>query len=103
MQTSYANEKPSRLEYMPLPDGQADVWLRINIREEQDEDGGFVWAAEENYFRTAWTREYIEEHFDELLEYDPTPVPEPSTEELLLEMAADHEMRICLIEMGVTL
>ena len=30
------------------------------------------------------------------------PVHEQSTEELLLEMAADHEYRLCLIELGVT-
>ena len=30
------------------------------------------------------------------------PVQEASTEELLLEMAADHEYRLCLIELGVT-
>ena len=30
------------------------------------------------------------------------PVQEQSTEELLLEMAADHEYRLCLIELGVT-
>lgn len=29
------------------------------------------------------------------------PEPEISTEELTLEMLADHEERICLIEMGV--
>ena len=30
------------------------------------------------------------------------PVKEQDTEELLLEMAADHEYRLCLIELGVT-
>lgn len=29
-------------------------------------------------------------------------VPEESTENLLLEMAADHEYRLCLLELGVT-
>lgn len=33
-------------------------------------------------------------------DYVPT-VPEASTEDLLLEMAADHEYRLCLIELGV--
>lgn len=48
------------------------------------------------------TREYVIQHFDELLDYvPPEPEEEPTTEDLLLEMAADHEMRICLIEMGV--
>ena len=35
-------------------------------------------------------------------DYAARPAPEPTTEELLLEMAADHEYRICLMELGVT-
>ena len=27
--------------------------------------------------------------------------PEPSTEEILLEMAADHEERLCMMELGI--
>lgn len=30
------------------------------------------------------------------------PAPEQSTEELLLETAADHEYRLCLMELGLT-
>lgn len=30
------------------------------------------------------------------------PTPEQSTEELLLETAADHEYRLCLMELGLT-
>lgn len=33
---------------------------------------------------------------------EPEPVdPEPTTEEILLEIAADHESRLCNIELGV--
>ena len=33
---------------------------------------------------------------------EPEPVaPEPTTEEILLEIAADHEARLCSIELGV--
>ena len=36
------------------------------------------------------------------LVYDPLPATEePTTETLLLEMAADHEYRLCLMELGV--
>lgn len=35
-----------------------------------------------------------------IAEHPVVPEPEP-TEELLLELAADHEERICLLEMGV--
>lgn len=30
------------------------------------------------------------------------PAPEPTTEELLIETAADHEYRLCLMELGVS-
>lgn len=30
------------------------------------------------------------------------PAPEESTEELLMEIAADHEYRLCLMELGLT-
>lgn len=32
---------------------------------------------------------------------DGEPEPEPSTESILLELAADHEARLCEIELGV--
>lgn len=35
-------------------------------------------------------------------DYAVRPEPEPTTEELLLETAADHEYRICLMELGVS-
>lgn len=35
-------------------------------------------------------------------DYAARPAPEPTTEELLLETAADHEYRLCLMELGVT-
>lgn len=38
--------------------------------------------------------------------HEPLPAPEaaeqePTTEEILLELAADHEARICMMELGV--
>lgn len=35
-------------------------------------------------------------------EYAARPAPEPTDVELLLETAADHEYRICLMELGVS-
>lgn len=34
-------------------------------------------------------------------EPEPVPDPEPTTEEILLELVADHEARLCNIELGV--
>ena len=36
------------------------------------------------------------------VDYAARPAPEPTTEELLLETAADHEYRLCLMELGVS-
>lgn len=46
------------------------------------------------------TVERTQEEMD--ADYAARPAPEPTTEELLLETAADHEYRICLMELGVT-
>lgn len=44
--------------------------------------------------------ERMQEEMD--ADYAARPAPEPTTEELLLETAADHEYRICLMELGVS-
>lgn len=31
----------------------------------------------------------------------PEPEPESTTEEILLELAADHEERLCMLELGI--
>lgn len=47
--------------------------------------------------------EIVERTAEEMdADYAARPKPEPTNEELLLEMAADHEYRICLMELGVT-
>lgn len=104
MVKAFYTKEPKHINYMPLPDGMADIRLCTNIKQVTDEDGCISWECDENYFRANMTREYVAQHFDELLEYIPAePEREPTAEELLLETAADHEMRICLIEMGVNL
>jgi len=94
---------------MRLPDGvHADVRLRTNIEkvEIKTDEGepAEEWLADEHYFRASaayMTEEYVTNHFDELLDYEPGDQEEANTEALLLEMAADHEYRLCLLELGV--
>ena len=50
--------------------------------------------AEEWVKSIAYNGEYI-------IEDDGRPEPPPTTEEVLLELAADHEARLCEIELGV--
>lgn len=103
MVRAFYNEKPEAIKYMPLPNSRmADVRLRVNITEVQTEECT-GWEADEHYFRAAMTRDYVEQHFDELLDYVPVDPEEETTESLLLQMTADHEYRLCLLEMGVDL
>ena len=59
--------RPDRIQYMPLPSGEADIWLRRNIAAlpPDEETGAGGYTAEEAYMRTAADREEVEEHFDE--------------------------------------
>lgn len=73
---SYYTTRPERIRYMLLPSGEADIWLRRNIRivppagEAGDGDctteetvaGSYT--AEEAYIRAAANREEVGEHFD---------------------------------------
>lgn len=52
------DHEPLQVKYMPLPDGQADVWIRADIQQVTDEEGT-RWTAEEVYFRTRQTQEEI--------------------------------------------
>lgn len=56
---------PARIMYMPLPEGGADVWLRKNIVESEDEDGNVIFTADEVYIRISDSEEYVSEHFED--------------------------------------
>lgn len=77
---TYYSKEPEKILYMPLPTGEADVWLRENIREvevtqeEYDTETGIVksvtstqWVAGEAYLRTSLSREEIEASFQEII------------------------------------
>ena len=61
--TVFYEQQPEKVMYMPLPDGQADVWIREGVRQVTDEDGT-RWAAEEVYLRTRQTKEEITRNAD---------------------------------------
>ncbi len=73
MQAEFSAQ-PDKILYMPLPNGQADVWLRTNIAQatsETSEDEtatGEKWTADEVYFRTTLSMAEIEDDFDNLFE-----------------------------------
>lgn len=53
--------------------------------------------------RYRWDGTQAVERTEEELDADRAamPEPEPSTEEVLLELAADHEERLCMMELGI--
>ena len=54
------SEQPEQVRYMPRPDGKADVWIRHDIQQNQDSEGGVVWSAREVCLQTMQTRAEIE-------------------------------------------
>ncbi len=71
---TYSYDPIDNVVYCPLKDGSADVWLHDNIEAEEIEppadaespEPGMRYTADEVYFKTRHTREYVEEHFDAL-------------------------------------
>lgn len=57
-------KKPQTILFMQLPDGEADVFLHKNIRQETGEDGAEIWTAEEAQFRTKKTYDEVVKNFD---------------------------------------
>ena len=74
--------KPAIIDYMPLPDGRADVWLRTDIQEATDEEGNPCWECEEVSFRTSLSQREIEENFEAIFENGGPVVDEEAEEEV---------------------
>jgi hypothetical protein len=66
VQISYSPKPHNRVDYFPLPNGHADVFLHRNETTETDEEGNIQYVAEEVYFQIeqSVTKETIEENFD---------------------------------------
>ncbi|MCC8076402.1 MAG: hypothetical protein LIO95_10770 [Clostridiales bacterium] len=91
-ETVFYSAEPEQIQYMALPNGEADVWLRRN-REQVDSGDGWTWQAEETYLHTTLTRDEVAANFDALFDgtYDPetaTPTIEERVEALEEQVAA---------------
>ena len=62
MQVFY-DAKPDKLLYCQL-NGEADAWLRRNIKKVKDDEGNAAWQAEEEYLHTTKEEAWLTEHFD---------------------------------------
>ena len=74
---------------------------RLNLAQSHYFPGGLY--AMDGIPRYKWDGTQAVERTEEELEEDRAerPAPPPTTEEILLELAADHEARLCEIELGV--
>ena len=90
MQIVTFDHEPDKIEYMPLPGGSADVWLRQNISRSAD---GECWSANEVYVRTTMSRADIEANFDALFGRD----------ELLTDSQLGMETRVADLEEAMEL
>ena len=61
------NTKPETLDYMILPTGEADVWLRKNIVK-----SGSGYTAQEAYMRTTALKAEIQANFNQFFDYAST-------------------------------
>lgn len=83
---------------MKLPNGQADVWLRRNIHQEESDEGIF-WSADEKYIRTGLTLDEVNAQFDALFDAEPeTPLTDS---ERIAQLEQQNAMLTeCLLEMS---
>ena len=103
------SEKQPEYRYFPLADGMADVFVysfvgedveKVGMGEEETETTLFWYDF--NEFRVSQdlvTEDMVKKEPLKYLEYQ-VPIEE-TTEDLMLEVLADHEERICLMELGI--
>ena len=109
MKKAIFSEKQPDYRYFPLADGMADVFVyafvgedveKVGIGEEETETKVFLYDV--NEFRVS--QDLVTEDMvkSEPLKYLSYKIPiEEKTEDLMLEVLADHEERICLMELGI--
>ena len=105
------SEKQPEYRYFPLADGMADVFVysfvgedteKVGMGEGETETETTVFLYDVNEFRVS--QDLVTEDMvkSEPLKYLSYKIPiEEKTEDLMLEVLADHEERICLMELGI--
>ena len=85
-------------DWIEIDDGVGD---KYNLCQSHYFDGGLY--TMDDIPRYKWDGTQAVERTEDELEVDRNdrPAPEPTTDEILLELAADHEARICIMELGV--
>lgn len=85
-------------DWVEIDEGTGD---RYNLAQSHYFDGGLY--TTDGIPRYRWDGAQAILRTEEELDVDRAaqPAPEPTTDEILLELAADHEARICMMELGV--
>lgn len=73
IEKTYSSTKPERAEVRTLRNGSNEIRLHRSIRQEEDGEGGQIWAADEVLIVTRLEPEEVLEHFDDYFE-EKTPV-----------------------------
>ena len=63
----YYSERPDEMRYCKLKSGNADVWIRKNIKEVETEEG-VQWEADEVYLNTQETLEEVTTRKDQIFD-----------------------------------
>ena len=103
MRLSHKDKSHNRVDYFPLSNGYADVFLHANEVEEIDNDGiSNMWLKKCIFkLKQSVNKEQIEANFDFMWNDVENITVEPSAEELQLEYMIDLDYRLSLIEMGL--
>lgn len=94
--TVQSAEEPQSILYMPLPSGEADVFLHKNIRQETGADGAEIWTAEEAQFRTTKTLDEVVKDLDSYF------TPQLTTEQQIAQLTTEVKTFSQLIKMETT-
>lgn len=88
MQLSYRDKSHNKVDYFPLPNGYADVYLHRNELIEINQEGDEQYIAEEVYFQVeqSVTKEQIELNFDFMWNDAEKVIEEPTQEDRLAEL-----------------
>lgn len=107
-QKTFYCSRPDAVAVAPIPGG-AVAYLRENIEEVPAPDGGTQYSADEYTVFSAHSEgnllKKVTEDFDKWLGYAKEQEALDGGDDLdnldLLEIAADHEERLCMLELGV--
>ena len=85
LELSYSSKPYNRVDYFPLPNGLADVFLHKNERTEKDEENNTVYVVEEKYFQVeqSISKEFIEDNFDYMWQNTEKNMSNPTLEDRL--------------------